>query len=312
VSGTVPASESSAVRRFSVRHIFFITPLIVLHTACLLVFVVGWSWLAIAVFAITTLLQVFGITAGFHRLLTHQSYRTSRWFRCVMTFLGVLAGQNGPLWWVGHHRHHHRYSDSALDVHSPKGGFVWSHIGWLFSPKCVAVPNALVADLQRLPEMRFFQDYYYLVSLGYAGVLFACGQAQYWHDPAAGIDGWQLLVWGSVLSTVCSYHIIWSANSVCHRFGSRRFPTRDDSRNNFIVALLTLGDGWHHNHHFCPSSARHGFQWWELDVNYGILRVLELLGVVWDLRVPPRRAYLAPSAIKRSGRNRRDFEAAED
>jgi len=276
-------SRAGEVARFSPRHLAFVIPLILLHIACLAVFWVGASPLAVTVFAATTFVQVFGITAGFHRLLAHRAYRTSRPFQFVMALFGVLAGQNGPLWWVAHHRHHHSYADRNGDTHSPRDGLFWSHMGWLFSERTIPLRRDLVRDLARQPEMLLLERHYYLVTLGYAGLLFAFG-------------GWQLVVWGSVLSTVFTYHAIWSANSVCHRFGSRRFPTNDDSRNNFFVALVTLGDGWHHNHHFSPYSARHGFRWWEIDINYAVLRVLAALGLVWDLKMPPERVFSAAPA----------------
>jgi stearoyl-CoA desaturase (delta-9 desaturase) len=190
----------------------------------------------------------------------------------LLTLCGVLAAQNGPLWWVGHHRHHHRHADHPDDTHSPRAGFFWSHMGWLFSTKCLPVRFNLVPDLRHIPEMRWLERNYYLVTLGYAGV-----------------RGLQLVVWGSVLSTVCCYHFVWSTNSVGHRFGTRRYPTSDDSRNNILIALLTLGDGWHHNHHHYPPSARHGFRWWELDITFVVLRVFAAVGIVWDLKLPPSR-----------------------
>jgi stearoyl-CoA desaturase (delta-9 desaturase) len=255
-------------------HAAFVVPLVLMHMACALVFVVGVSAAAVTVFCITALLQIIGITLGFHRLLSHRSFKTSRTFQFLLALCGVLAGQNGPLWWVGHHRNHHHRADQPGDTHSPRAGFWWAHAGWLLSPRCMHVRRELVGDLQRLPEMRWLERYYYLVPVGYGLSLYALG-------------GFQLVVWGSVLSTVCVYHIIWSANSICHRFGTRRFPTRDDSRNNIVVAVLTFGDGWHHNHHYVPYSARHGFRWWELDLNYLALRLLAFLGIVWELKLPP-------------------------
>jgi stearoyl-CoA desaturase (delta-9 desaturase) len=178
------------------------------------------------------------------------------------------------------------HPDQEADVHSPRAGFWWSHMGWLFSTRCVQAPRHLVTDLAEIRELRFLDRHGYVFTLGYAFLLSMVGEAWRRLDPHAGISGAQLVVWGSVLSTVCVYHCVWSANSVCHRFGTRRFPTRDDSRNNLIVSLLTLGDGWHHNHHYYPSSARHGLRWWEIDVNYVILRLLASVGLVWDLKVP--------------------------
>lgn len=283
--------EAAAVRPFSLRHCAFVLPLILLHLACALVFAVGASKVAVAAFLITTTAQIFGITTGFHRLLAHQAFKTSRVFRFLLAGLGVLAGQNGPLWWVSHHRQHHGHADADGDTHSPRGSFFWGHMGWLFSPRCIPYRHELVRDLDRLPEMRWLERHSYVVTLGYAFAMFLLGEAWGRLDPEAGTSGAQLVLWGSVLSTVFCYHAIWSANSVGHRFGTRRFPTHDNSRNNLLVSLVTLGDGWHHNHHFCPWSARHGFRWWEIDVNYAVLRLLAWAGVVWDLRLPPERVY---------------------
>jgi stearoyl-CoA desaturase (delta-9 desaturase) len=285
----VAVSDTVEVSRFSPSHVAFVVPLILLHLACGWVFVVGLSYVALTVFLITSVVQVFGITTGYHRLLAHRSFKTSRPFQFILALLGVLAGQNGPLWWVGHHRSHHTHSDREGDMHSPRAGFFWSHMGWLFSPRCVRVRQDLVADLERVWELRLLERYYYLVNLGYALLLYSLGEAWCHFNPGAATSGFQLVVWGSVVSTVCVYHVIWSANSFCHRYGTRRFPTPDDSRNNFVVSLLTLGDGWHHNHHYCPYSARHGFRWWEVDINFAVLRLLAWLGLVWDLKLPPER-----------------------
>ena len=276
------------VKSCSRKHYAFIVPLLLLHLCCALIVVVGVSKAALVVFALATFLRCFGITAGFHRLLAHKAYKTSRTFQFVICMFGTLAGQNGPLWWVGHHRHHHRFADTARDLHSPRQGLLWSHVGWLFSPACVEVRSALVPDLRRLAELQFLEKHYYAVHLLFALLLVGLGEACATWRPQWGTDGFQLLVWGSVVSMVCSYHMIWSANSLGHKFGRRRFNTRDNSRNNFLVALLTLGDGWHNNHHYLPGSARHGFLWWELDLNYLILKLLAHLGLVWDLKEPPR------------------------
>lgn len=278
--------------RYSPTHFAFFMPLVGLHLACALVFVVGASPVATAVFVVTLAVQVLGITLGYHRLLAHRSFKTSRPVQFTLALFGVLACQNGPLWWVGHHRHHHLHADRQADLHSPRAGFLWSHVGWLFSPACVPLRPEQVADLARLAELRWLERYYYLMNLGFGLMLYALGEAWSRLDPRAGTSGWQLLLWGGVLSTVCVYHIIWSANSFCHRFGTRRFATPDDSSNNLVVALLTFGDGWHNNHHRCPYSARHGFRWWEIDLNYALLKLLERLRIVWDLKLPPQRDML--------------------
>ncbi len=278
------------VAPFSQQHCVFFVPILVLHLACFLVFLVGVSPTAVVVFAASAFIRCFGITAGYHRLLAHRAYRTSRAFRFILASFGALAAQNGPLWWVSHHRQHHRYSDSPNDCHSPRRGFFWSHMGWLFSPSAVNYPHAAVPDLRRCPELVFLQRYHHLLHLLYAILLFALGEFLRRAWPAADTNGYQLLVWGGVVSTVCVYHAIWSANSVCHSYGSRRFNTKDCSRNNWLVAIFTLGDGWHNNHHFRPRSAAHGFYRWEIDVNYFILRALERVGLVWDLVPPPPTA----------------------
>jgi stearoyl-CoA desaturase (delta-9 desaturase) len=159
-------------------------------------------------------------------------------------------------------------------------------MGWLFSPDCVRVRRRLVADLARASELVLLERYSYVVNLAYALLLYVCGEVWRAVDASVGASGVQFVVWGAVISTVCVYHAVWSANSFCHRYGTRRYTTRDDSRNNFIVSLLTFGDGWHHNHHYCPSSARHGFRWWEIDINFAILKLLARFGIVWDLRLP--------------------------
>ena len=284
------AAEGRAVAFLSPRHIAFIVPLVLLHLGCVLVFWVGVSGPALAAFVISATLQVIGITLGYHRLLAHRSFKTSRAFQFVLATCGVLAGQNGPLWWVGHHRHHHRHSDTERDTHSPLRSFFWGHMGWLFSPACIPVRRRLVADLARFPELVRLERHAYLANGVHLALLYLGGEAVRLGYPASGASGVQFCVWGMILSTVWVYHSIWSANSICHRFGFRRYPTPDQSRNNLIVSLLTFGDGWHHNHHYCPSSARHGFLWWELDINFAILRLLSRCGLVWNLRLPSARA----------------------
>jgi stearoyl-CoA desaturase (delta-9 desaturase) len=270
--------------------------LILLHLGCGCRFVTGVSGPALAVFLLSSGIQLFGITAGYHRLLAHRSFKTSRQFQFVLALCGVLAGQNGPLWWVGHHRHHHRYADRAQDLHSPVRGFFWSHMGWLFSPYCVRVRRRLVGDLARSPELVVLERYSYALNLAYALLLYIGGDVWRAVDASSDTSGFQFVVWGAVISTVCVYHAVWSANSFCHRYGSRRYLTGDDSRNNFLVSLVTFGDGWHHNHHHFPYSARHGFRWWEIDINFAILKLLSLLGIVWDLRMPPQQRSASHSA----------------
>jgi stearoyl-CoA desaturase (delta-9 desaturase) len=250
------------------------------------VFVVGASKLALVIFALSSVAQMFGITAGYHRLLAHRSFKTSRQFQFVLALFGVLAGQNGPLWWISHHRYHHRHSDREKDLHSPTHGFFWSHMGWLFSPGCVQARSNLVPDLAAMWELVLLERASWLVNLACGVLLYFAGDAWHAADPGGQINGLQLVFWGAIASKVYVYHAVWSTNSICHCFGQRRYSTRDNSRNNVVVALLTFGDGWHHNHHYFPNSARHGFCWWELDINFVVLSLLSRLGIVWDLRLP--------------------------
>jgi stearoyl-CoA desaturase (Delta-9 desaturase) len=281
------AVEIQEIPRVSVRYAAFVAPLILLHLACSLVFVVGASRVATTVFVVTCLLQLLGLTMGYHRLLAHRSFKTSRWFQFVLALLGTLAGQNGPLWWVAHHIYHHRHADQDDDIHSPRAGIFWSHMGWLFSPRIIPIRHELVTDLARLPEMRLLQNYSYVVWLVYGLLAYLLGAAWGHLDPASGVSGLQLAVWGTLLSTVFVYHGVLCLGSVAHRYGTRRFRTRDDSRNNVALAFLLLGEGWHNNHHYCPSSASMGFRWWEFDANYALLCLLARIGIVWDLKAPP-------------------------
>jgi stearoyl-CoA desaturase (delta-9 desaturase) len=297
----VAVPDTEEVSRLSARHLAFITPLVLMHLACGLVFVVGVSPLAVAVFVVTVVIQQIGLTIGYHRLLTHRSFKTSRWFQFVLAAAGTLAGQNGPLWWVAHHIHHHRYSDQDPDIHSPRAGLFWSHMGWLFSPRIIPVRHALVTDLARLPEIRWLQRCSFVVVFVYALGLYLLGATWGHGHPASGVTGWQLTVWGIVLGTVCVNHLILCLGSVAHRFGGRAFPTRDDSRNNVALGWVLFGEGWHNNHHAYPSSARMGFRPWEVDLNYAILRLLARLGIVWDLRTPPEAIMRRPLGTELPG-----------
>ncbi len=223
------------------------------------------------------LLQMFGITAGYHRYFSHRSYKTSRAFQFVLACLGCSASQKGPLWWAAQHRHHHRTSDTAEDLHSPvTHGFWWSHVGWVLSRDDSAVATQPVRDLSRYPELRWLDSHHWVPPIVLAGLCFLIG-------------GWSGLAWGFVVSSVLSHHATFTVNSLCHLLGRRRYATADDSRNNLFVALITLGEGWHNNHHHYQSSANQGFRWWEIDVSYYLIRVLGAMRLVWDIRTPPAR-----------------------
>jgi stearoyl-CoA desaturase (delta-9 desaturase) len=252
-----------------------------MHLACALVFFVNFSWSLVALCAAGYVLRMWAITAGYHRYFSHRSYKTSRGFQFVLALLGTSAMQNGPLWWSSWHRRHHRHSDTPLDPHSPdQRGFWHAHLQWILSGDHDHPDLSNVDDLTRFPELRFLDRHKWLPIIAYAVVCYAL----------AGLPG---LVWGFVLSTVLVLHATALINSLAHVYGSRRYETADKSRNNAWLALITLGEGWHNNHHHGMSYARQGFFWWELDATYYVLKLLAGLGLVWDLREPTQKVLRA-------------------
>lgn len=268
------APASTPVRRGKASWIGY-TVFIALHAACLSVFFTSATLTALVLCGAVYLVQMIGITVGYHRYFAHRSFKTSRWFQFVLACIGCSAGQSGPGWWVARHRQHHRASDTADDVHSPVvHGFWWSHSGWILSTASDGTDREMIKDQNRYPELHWLDRHVWLPPLVLAVVCFLIG-------------GWSGLIWGFLISTVVSHHATFTVNSVCHLWGRRRYPTGDASRNNFLVALITLGEGWHNNHHHYQSSARQGFRWWEIDVSYYVIRLLACLRLVWDVRKPP-------------------------
>ncbi len=263
-------------------------PLVVMHAACLGALWTGVSASALAACAITYLVRVFALTAGYHRFFSHNSFRTGRAFQFVLAFLGSSAAQLGPLWWASHHRLHHQVADTERDIHSPaRRGFWWAHVGWLLCPRYAKADFDRVKDFARFPELRFLDRHPYVAPAVLALALLGIGHALSLRQ--VNTSGAQMVVWGFFISTVLVYHVTFSINSLMHMFGTRPYNTPDTSRNNWALALLTLGEGWHNNHHRWPVSARQGFRWWELDMTYLVLRVLETIGVVSDVRRPPEK-----------------------
>jgi stearoyl-CoA desaturase (delta-9 desaturase) len=261
-----------------------IIPFIGLHLGCFAVIWVGISPFAVATAAALYLLRMFAITAFYHRYFAHKSFKTSRWLQFLFALIGASATQRGPLWWAAHHRQHHRHADKNNDPHSPRQGFIWSHMGWFLSRKYFKADLSLVPELLRFPELRWLDRYDIVVPVLLAVLLYVTGEVLAAWQPALNTSGWQLVVWGYFISTVVLIHATLLINSLAHRVGSRRYPTRDDSRNNFWLALLTLGEGWHNNHHYHAASARQGFYWWEIDISFYLLWCLEKAGLIWDVR----------------------------
>ncbi len=275
-------------------------PFIVLHVGCLAVIWVGFSWTAMIAAVFLYAVRMFAITAFYHRYLSHRSYKTSRTFQFLFAVLGNSSCQRGPLWWASVHRHHHLHSDEVADVHSPrKHGFLWSHIGWITSTKNFPTDYSRVRDLQKFPELVFLNRCDQLVPVLYGASLWFGGWLLERYAPGLGTNGAQMFVWGFFISTVVLLHATFCINSLAHVFGSKRFKTDDDSRNSLPLALLTLGEGWHNNHHRYASAARQGFYWWEIDVSYYLLKVLSWTGLIWDLRVVPQSVYDEARALRR-------------
>lgn len=265
-------------------------PFIGLHLACLGVFVVGVSPVAVAVAIGLYAIRMFALTAFYHRYFSHRSFRTSRAMQFVFALLGASCVQRGPLWWAAHHRHHHRHADTPDDPHSPRlRGLWWSHVAWFLTPGGFRTDLSRVHDLARFPELRWLDRFDTIVPLALALALFGLGALLERIAPDLGTNGPQMLVWGFFVSTVALFHATVTINSLSHRFGTRRFDTPDDSRNNVWLALLTFGEGWHNNHHFYPTSTSQGFFWWEIDLTYYGLRMMAWLGLVRDLKPVPAR-----------------------
>lgn len=262
-----------------------------LHLACLAVFATGVSPAAVGVALGLYLVRMFAITGFYHRYFSHRAFKTSRPVQFLFALLGASSGQRGPLWWASHHRHHHARSDEPDDLHSPRQHGLWhAHVGWIWRPEARPTDPDRIKDLWRYPELRWLDRWHMLAPLALGAAVFALGWLLEHRAPDLGADRWQMLVVGFCWSTVLLYHGTYTINSLSHRFGRRRFDTPDDSRNNWLLALITLGEGWHNNHHMFPGTVRQGFRWYEVDATWYGLWLLERLGVVRELRGLPRRA----------------------
>jgi stearoyl-CoA desaturase (delta-9 desaturase) len=250
-------------------------PFLLIHVAALSAFFVGFRWYYPVVALGLYYLRMFGVTAGYHRYFSHRSFKTSRVFQFLLAFLAETSTQKGVLWWAAHHRDHHKYSDQPEDLHSPiQNSLWWSHVGWILSTKYNETRFDRIKDFAKYPELRFLNKHYWLPPVVLAAVLIAIG-------------GLPLAIWGYLVSTVLLWHGTFTINSLSHVFGRVRYKTTDQSKNNFVLALVTMGEGWHNNHHFYQSTANQGWFWWEIDLSYYALKVLSWLGLVWDLRTPP-------------------------
>jgi stearoyl-CoA desaturase (Delta-9 desaturase) len=237
--------------------------------------ILGFSWLGLLIALIAYVPRMFFITGAYHRYFSHRSYKTSRWFQFVLALGATMTSQKGVLWWAAHHRTHHKHSDQPGDVHSAKrDGFWWSHHGWILSHQHDTTDLARIKDFARYPELRWLNRYWFVVVVALGTATFLLG-------------GFYALIWAFAVPQVLSWHGTFTINSLSHLWGTRRYRTTDDSRNNLVLALITMGEGWHNNHHHYQVSVRQGFHWWQIDCTYYVLRAFAAVGLIWDLHGVP-------------------------
>lgn len=267
-----------------------VIPFLLLHLSCFAVFLVGFSWTAFYIALGLYLVRLFAIGGFYHRYFSHRTFKTNRFWQFIFAAMGASAVQRGPIWWAAHHRQHHLVSDQAEDAHSPvQNNFWWSHMGWFMSKKHYGYDKKRVKDWLRYPEICLIDRYDILVPCCLAISLFITGCVLAHVAPQLHTNGWQLLVWGFCLSTIVTFHVTVSINSLSHRFGKKRYPTQDNSRNHWLLALITLGEGWHNNHHHYPQTARQGFRWWEIDITYYLLKLMEKARIISQVKGLPKK-----------------------
>ena len=272
--GDSMSNTVAATREHSINWVTS-TPFFAVHAFALVApFFVTFHWSYVVWALALYYVRMWALTAGYHRYFAHRAFKTSRVFQFLLAFAAETSAQKGVLWWAAHHRHHHRESDQPTDLHSPlQDGFWWSHVGWILSDRYTETREEAIRDFARFPELRFLNRFYLLppTLLGVGTFL---------------VGGFPLLVWGFFVSTVVLWHGTFTINSLSHVFGSRRYRTTDTSRNNFLLALVTCGEGWHNNHHYHQNTANQGWFWWEVDATFYVLKAMSALGLVWDLRQP--------------------------
>ncbi len=271
------------------------------HLAGLFAFLTGFSWTALAMCFFMYFFRMFAVTAGYHRYFSHRSFKTSRFFQLVLALWASSSGQKGILWWAAHHRHHHKYSDTKDDIHSPiLRGFWWAHMGWVVCQKYQATREESVKDLAVYPELRWLNKHYGLAPFLLAAAIFGFGEVLRLYAPGLHTNGIQMIAWGFFTSTVLLYHGTFLINSLTHMVGRQRFRTNDYSKNSFILALITMGEGWHNNHHRFPYAEPQGIYWWEVDGSHYLLKFLSWLGIVWDIQT------ISPEALESASRGGTD------
>ncbi|CAD5949323.1 Palmitoyl-monogalactosyldiacylglycerol delta-7 desaturase, chloroplastic [Planktothrix tepida] len=254
--------------------------MVFLHAAALLAFLpsnFSWAAVGLALF-LHWVTGGLGITLGFHRLVSHRSFEAPKWLEYFLIFCGTLACQGGPIDWIGLHRLHHQYSDQEQDPHDSTKGFWWSHLGWMLfhTPADEQIPR-YTKDIADDPVYLFFQKYFLVIQVIFGVLLYLIG-------------GWSFVVWGIFFRVVVMFHCTWFVNSATHKFGYQTYESGDSSRNCWWVAVVTYGEGWHNNHHAFQYSARHGLQWWEIDLTWMTISLLQALGLAQKVKLPPANA----------------------
>ncbi|MCY6492509.1 acyl-CoA desaturase [Leptolyngbya sp. GGD] len=254
--------------------------MVAIHIGALFAFLPGnfsWSAVGLAIF-LHWLTGGLGITLGWHRLMSHRSFQVPKWLEYTLVFFGSLAMQGGPIWWIGLHRHHHLYSDQPNDHHDSTKGFWWSHMEWML--RDVPAENEIPKFTKDIADDKFYQfleNYFALLQVALGVLLYAIG-------------GWSFVTWGIFVRLVLVYHCTWLVNSATHKFGYRTYDSGDQSTNCWWVALLVYGEGWHNNHHAFQYSARHGLKWWEIDITWMTIRLLEVLGLATKVKLAEDKA----------------------
>jgi stearoyl-CoA desaturase (Delta-9 desaturase) len=257
--------------------------------SALLVFAVPFTWGLVGLWAASHFIRAVGLTLAFHRYFAHRAFQMNRVTRFVWAFIGTAAMQKGPLWWAGHHVNHHRYADRDGDPHSPMvSGVYYAHVGWFLNDARhdrLEQSNPVMRDFSKAPELVFLDRFHFVPPLLLALSLYFIG-------------GLPWLVWGFCLPTFTLAHATFAINTVNHMFGSRRFETRDESRNNVVTAIFAAGEGWHNNHHRYQRAARNGFYWWEVDLTWYVIRAMAAVGLAWNVQRVPVRIYREARALK--------------
>ncbi len=287
----------------------YVGPVIAFHLLIPLAFIpYFFSWWGLLFLPIGNyLFTSIGIGAGYHRLLTHRGFKCPKWLEYIFATLGVCSFQDSPARWVLVHRVHHQHSDHRPDPHTPRVSAFWAHMGWLFIDNrelsSAAAYDRYVRDVIRDPYYLWLQRglnwVWVYVAHAIAVLMLGYLWGWLWTGTVSGMFqiGLQFLMWGVIMRTIYTWHVTWGINSFAHMWGYRNYETREDSRNNWLFALLTNGEGWHNNHHADPRTAQHGHRWWEVDVTYWSLVALEKTGLIWDL-VRPNQSALSRKTIR--------------